>query len=79
MREMSRLEGVLRTKTSEAKMQLYVIGAMPVVLLLALSMMSPGYFDPLQEPGLGAMVGLAAVGCWLLSLYLARKVLSVSL
>ena len=79
MREMSRLEGVLRTKTSEAKLQLYVIGAMPVVLLLALSMMSPGYFDPLQEPGLGAMVGLAAVGCWLLSLYLARKVLSVSL
>lgn len=79
IREMARLEGVLRTKTSEAKMQLFVIGAMPLVLLVALSLLSPGYFEPLQQPGLGAMIGIAAVGCWVLALYLARKVLSVSL
>ena len=79
IREMSRLEGVLRTKTSEAKMQLYVIGAAPFVLVLALSQMSPGYFDPLQQSPLGYAIGLGAIGSWLLALYLARQVLSVSL
>src|SRR5262249_44035290 len=53
VREISRLEGVLRTKTSEAKMQLYVIGAAPFVLVLGLSLISPGYFNPLQESTLG--------------------------
>lgn len=79
IREISRLEGVLRTKTSEAKMQLYVIGAAPFVLVLALSQMSPGYFDPLQQSPLGYGIGLGAIGSWLLALYLARQVLSVSL
>lgn len=79
IREISRLEGVLRTKTSEAKMQLYVIGAAPFVLVLALSQMSPGYFDPLQQSPLGYAIGLGAIGSWLLALYLARQVLSVSL
>lgn len=79
IREISRLEGVLRTKTSEAKMQLYVIGAAPFVLVLALSQMSPGYFDPLQQSPLGYAIGLGAIGSWLLAIYLARQVLSVSL
>lgn len=79
IREISRLEGVLRTKTSEAKMQLYVIGAAPFVLVLALSIISPGYFDPLQQSPLGYAIGLGAIGSWLLALYLARQVLSVSL
>jgi tight adherence protein B len=79
IREISRLEGVLRTKTSEAKMQLYVIGAAPFVLVLALSQMSPGYFNPLQQSPLGYAIGLGAIGTWLLALYLARQVLSVSL
>lgn len=79
IREMFRLEGVLRTKTSEAKMQLYVIGAAPVFLTITLSLMSPGYFDPLQASSTGYVVGMAALSCWLLAIYLARKVLSVSL
>ncbi|MGC4089345.1 MAG: type II secretion system F family protein [Polyangiaceae bacterium] len=79
IREMSRLEGVLRAKTSEAKMQLYVIGAAPLVLMVSLTSLSPGYFEPLQHGGLGGLLGLAAIGCWLLALYLAKQVLSVSL
>lgn len=79
VREISRLEGVLRTKTAEAKMQLYVIGATPLFLILVLSVMSPGYFEPLTESSTGYLVGIGAAGSWLFALYLARKVLSVSL
>ena len=74
-----RLEGVLRTKTAEAKMQLYVIGATPLFLILVLSVMSPGYFEPLTESSTGYLVGIGAAGSWLFALDLARKVLSVSL
>lgn len=79
MREMSRLEGVVRTKTAEGKMQLRVIGAAPFVLVLALTALSPGYFAPLGESPMGYTLGLAAVGSWLLALVIARKVLSVRL
>lgn len=79
VREMSRLEGVLRTKTSEAKMQLYVIGAAPLFLLVVMAFISPGFFDPLSQSSAGYMVGIAAASCWSLALVLARKVLSVSL
>lgn len=79
VREMNRLEGVLRTKTSEAKMQLWVIGLAPFLLIVGLSLISPGYFDALQESSTGYTVGVAAVGTWLAALFLARKVLAVSL
>jgi tight adherence protein B len=79
VREMSRLEGVLRTKTSEGKMQLYVIGSAPLFLIAAMAFLSPGYFNPLSESSLGYLVGIGAGGSWLFALYLARKVLSVSL
>jgi tight adherence protein B len=79
VREMSRLEGVLRTKTSEAKMQLWVIGLAPFALVVCLSIMSPGYFEPLQASSRGYTVAFGAVGSWLLALFLARKVLSVSM
>jgi tight adherence protein B len=79
MREMARLEGVVDTKTAEAKMQLRVLGAAPFVLAVSLALLSPGYFDPLQESATGYLVGIAAVGSWLLALVLARKVLSVNI
>jgi tight adherence protein B len=79
IREVHRLEAVLRTKTAEAKMQLYVIGATPLVMLSALSFISPGYFNPLAESALGTVVGLAAAGCWITALVLARKILAVAI
>jgi tight adherence protein B len=79
IREVHRLEAVLRTKTAEAKMQLYVIGAAPLVLVSALSIVSPGYFRPLTESVLGIVVGLGAAGCWITALLLARKILAVAI
>jgi tight adherence protein B len=79
IRELYRLEAVLRAKTAEAKMQLYVIGAAPFVLMVVLSLVSPGYFDPLQQSATGYLVGFAAAGAWLMALFLARKVLSVAI
>lgn len=77
IREMARLEGVLRTKTAEGKMQLIVIAIMPFALVLGLSYSSPGFFDPLQQSVSGYMLTAAAAGCWIAALLWARKILAV--
>ena len=52
---------------------------MPLVMVCALSFVSPGYFNPLTETAVGYAVGLAAAGSWLLALLMARKILSVAI
>lgn len=77
IREMSRLDGVIRTKTAEGKMQLIVIAVMPLFLCLGLGYSSPGFFDPLQATVSGYMLTGAAGGCWVGALLWARKILAV--
>jgi tight adherence protein B len=79
MREMIRLEGVVKTKTAEGKAQLWVLGAFPFVFAVVLSTMEPGFYDPLKKPVAGwAIAGVAGLS-WLVSIVLARKVLSVDI
>ena len=79
LREMRRLEGVVRTKTAEGKAQLWVIAAMPFALLVGLNSLWPGYFDPLTKSLVGYAIIIACTSCWIASLVLARKVLSVDI
>lgn len=77
LREMRRLEGVVRSKTAEGKVQLWIIGLMPFGLLLGLSELWPGYFNPLMDSFVGYVIIVGCTSCWVASLVLARKVLSV--
>lgn len=79
LREMRRLEGVVRTKTAEGKAQLWVIALLPFGMLVGLNVMFPGYFIPLT----GSIVGYLVIGfcttCWVTSVVLARKILNVDI
>lgn len=77
LREMRRLEGVVRTKTAEGKMQLFVIAAMPFALLVGLQALWPGYFAPLTQSVVGYVIIILCTSSWVASLVLARKVLAV--
>jgi tight adherence protein B len=77
LREMARLEGVVRTKTAEGKMQMWVLALFPLFMIFALSGVSPGYFDPLTESFVGYVVVALAVAFWFASLIVARKILAV--
>ena len=79
MREMNRLEGVVRTKTAEGRMQLWVLALFPFVLFIGLQIVSPNYFDPLLKTATGYLVLGAAAGCWATSLMIARNIFSVRL
>jgi tight adherence protein B len=79
MREMTRLEGVVRTKTAEGKAQLWVLAAFPFALLVAFSWASPGYFDPLSETTAGSICTVVAFGFWAASVITAWRVLKVDI
>jgi tight adherence protein B len=79
MREMQRLEGVVRTKTAEGKFQLWAIAAMPIALLFMMNAMWPGYFDPLSQSIIGYLVAGGSAALWVTAVVLARKILAVDL
>ncbi|MBX3225728.1 MAG: type II secretion system F family protein [Labilithrix sp.] len=79
LREMRRLEGVVRTKTAEGKMQLWVIAMMPFALLLGLNYLWPGYFAPLTAGFIGYLICIICTAFWVASIVLARKVLNVDI
>jgi tight adherence protein B len=79
LREMGRLEAVVRSKTAEGKAQLSLLSIFPVLLILAFSSVKSDYFDPLTDSVTGYMVIAVAAVFWLSSLVLARKIVSVDI
>lgn len=77
LREMARLEGVVRTKTAEGKTQAYVLGVIPFVLIGAIHMVDENWLKPLGETTMGFLViGIAAM-LWVGAIFLARRILAV--
>jgi len=79
IREMHRLEGVVRTKTSESKAQLWVLGGFPYVLAFGFNAVDPGYFLPLQSGVIGTLIVVVAAALWLGALLAARRILKVDI
>lgn len=79
LREMARLEGVVRTKTAEGKSQAYVLGVIPFLLIAAIQMIDPNWLRPLTETSIGFVVILVATALWIAAIFSARKILSVDI
>ena len=78
-REMQRLEGVVRTKTAEARIQIAVIAVLPLLAIFGLEFIRAGHFEPLIESPIGGILAGAAIVTWLASLLWARQILMVRL
>ncbi len=79
LREIARLQGVVRSKTAEGKAQLAVLAVFPALILIVFDLASPGYFSPLTTSFVGWIVMVLSFGCWLSSLIMARGVLAVDI
>ena len=79
LREMARLEGVIRTKTAEGKMQLWVIGLLPFGLSFALNYSFPNYLDLMTTTIPGYLLTTTVGVLWVSSLVVARKVLNIDI
>jgi tight adherence protein B len=79
LREMRRLEGVVRTKTAEGKAQLWVIALLPFGMLVGLNQVFPGYFIPLTSSLGGYLLITFCTVCWVTAIVSARKILNVDI
>lgn len=77
LREMARLEGVVRSKTAEGKAQAYVLGVIPFVLIGAIHLVDEHWLEPLAEKSLGLIIIAVAAALWLTAIFLARRILAV--
>lgn len=77
LRELARLEGVVRTKTAEGKAQAWVIGVIPIPMVLGIHSLDPKFFAPLVASFVGHLIIASAVVLWLAAIALARKILAV--
>jgi tight adherence protein B len=79
LREMARLEGVVRTKTAEGKMQVVVLAVIPFALLGMIHYMDNTWLRPLVETNLGYVIITVATVLWFVAIVLARRILSVDI
>ncbi len=79
LREMARLEGVVRVKTAEGKAQGYMLGLLPFPLVALFRHLHPDFLTPLVALPRGRLVIAAAVICWLGSIALTRRILRVDI
>lgn len=79
LREMARLEGVVRTKTAEGKSQAWVLGAMPFVMVIVLQSMDPNWLKPMWTSFIGYLLMFGAGTLWMLAIIAARKILNVDI
>ena len=79
LREMRRLEGVVRTKTAEAKFQLITIASLPVLLVAGANQFSPGYFKPLTHGTMGYTIIAGCLVLWFGAIIMARNLLKVDI
>lgn len=79
LREMARLEGVVRTNTAAGKGQAYVLGAVPAVIIAAVHWIHPDLLVPLWETFIGNVVVGIALSLWIGAVILFVKILRVDI
>jgi tight adherence protein B len=77
LREMARLEGVVRAKTADGRNQATVLSCIPFALVLAIHLIDPRWLAPLFTSTLGYAIVAAAGVLWLLGFGAARRILAV--
>jgi tight adherence protein B len=79
LREMARLEGVVRTKTADGRNQAFVIGALPGVLIVLLYFVHRELLMPLILTTIGNILLGIAIALWMGAVMLALRILKVDL
>jgi tight adherence protein B len=79
LREISRLEGVVRTKTAEGRNQALVMGLVPPFLVLALHKIDPDWLAPMWHDPIGWILLGAAAVLEIAAVALIRKIMAVDI
>lgn len=64
LREVARLEGVLRTKTAEGRGQVVILALVPFVLCIVIAWLDQSWFDPMLHHPYGRAILVACALAW---------------
>jgi tight adherence protein B len=79
LREMARLEGVVRTKTADGRNQAFVIGSLPGILIVLLYFVHPDLIEPLVRTNTGNILLGISIVLWAGAVLLALRILKVDI
>ncbi len=77
IRERIRLQREIRSQTAQQQLSGYVLVGLPVFLAIMISLINPGFVDPLFEPGLGRIMLIAMIFLEIVGFLLMRKILDL--
>jgi tight adherence protein B len=77
LREMARIEGVIRTKTAEGRGQVWVLAMMPFGMLATIHSVDEHFFDPLGHGLVGTILIGVALVLWGAAILAAKKILEL--
>lgn len=79
LREMARLEGVVRTKTAEGRAQTVVVSILPMPTLYVIDRLSPELLAPLWTTDAGHVLLAIALVMWVVAFVAARRITQVNI
>ena len=79
LREMERLEGVVRQKTAESRAQMWAMTLAPFVICYGMMRFDENFFEPLTTSTTGRALVAGAVVSYVAALVVARKILAVDI
>ncbi len=77
IRERVRIEGEVRTRTAQGRLSGWILGLLPIVMLVLINLVSPGYSDVLFHDPLGQKLLYAGAGLIVVGGLIIRKVVDV--
>jgi tight adherence protein B len=79
LREATRLEGVLRTKTAEGRGQVFVLASVPFVLCIVIASLNASWFDPMLNHRIGQAILVACALAWTIASVWAHQIVKADL
>lgn len=77
IRERLRIQGEVRTRTAQGRMTGWILSLLPVVMLVLLNIINPGYSRVLMESPLGRKLLYAGLGLISVGAFLIRRIVDV--
>jgi tight adherence protein B len=75
-RERLRLERMFRQHLAAARTQFFALALGPPLLIAILDKLEPGFFDPALESATGIVILLVCAGLWMISILMARRIMT---
>lgn len=77
LRELNRLEGLVRSRTASGRIQMWVISLAPAAFIIFFDRTQPKYFEPLTTTHVGMAILATAIILWIVAVVMGRKILAV--